>query len=222
MALSESLVFGLLLADILQSSIAIRSPPAPYWPVPSPAKALSPPRQLSKSANWRNLGNNQSAGLSPNVRPLPLPPPSIHHSSRRSACAGDPATPAALVRVHVRRSGRPEHRRRQHVNPRSLVQSCSFAFTNFVTSPSSPSPSSTSAPHDRSFGSVPPSPSPTSPLAAYRGRRAPTGRASFSFLASPCSFFFFRNSGALLYVGGLDGSLLARLTQGGSDSDAEE
>jgi hypothetical protein len=71
-------------------------------------------------------------------------------------------------------------------DPRGLAQSYSLAFTNFLASPSSPSPSSSSAPHDRSFGSLPPSPSPTSPLAAYRGRRAPIGRASFLY----CSNFF--------------------------------
>jgi hypothetical protein len=81
-ALSELLVFGLLLANILQSSIAIRSPPAPYPPVPSPAKALSPPRQSTTTANWRSLGN-KSAGLSPKVSLLPPSlPPAFHHGSR--------------------------------------------------------------------------------------------------------------------------------------------
>jgi hypothetical protein len=86
---SELLVFGLLLANILQSSIAIRSPPAPYPPVPSPAKALSPPRQPSTTANWRSLGN-KSAGLSPKVRLALLPLITAHmdpHTSRRPRSA---------------------------------------------------------------------------------------------------------------------------------------
>ncbi|KAN0135984.1 hypothetical protein V8E53_006145 [Lactarius tabidus] len=172
-AIAELLVFGLLLANILQSSIAIRSPPAPYPPVPSPAKALSPPRQPSTTANWRSLGN-KSAGLSPKTTPQRQLPFSV------STSVGGASTGAGSAS-----------------DPRGLAQSYSLAFTNFLASPSSPSPSSTSTPLDRSFGSLPPSPSPVSPLAAYRGRRAPTGR-------------------------GLDGSLLARLAQGDSDSDAEE
>ena len=76
-------------------------------------------------------------------------------------------------------------------DPRGLAQSYSLAFTNFLASPTSPSQSSPSAPHDRSFGSLPPSPSPISPLAAYRGRRAPTGRASFFLLSDFFVLFFF-------------------------------
>ncbi|KAH8997111.1 hypothetical protein EDB86DRAFT_2915359 [Lactarius hatsudake] len=58
---SELAVFGILLANILQASVAIRSPPAPHPPILSPSKALSPPRQPTTTPNWRS-------GLSPNVR----------------------------------------------------------------------------------------------------------------------------------------------------------
>jgi len=168
-AFAELAVFGLLLINILQASIALRSPPAPYPPVPSPAKALSPPRQPTTTVNWRSL-SSKSGGLSPNRQLAFSGSTSVGGASTGPGSASD---------------------------PRGLAQSYSLAFSNFLASPSSPSPSSQSAPHDRSFGSLPPSPSPTSPLAAYRGRRAPTGR-------------------------GLDGSLLARLAQGDSDSDADE
>ena len=181
---SELIVFGLLLANILQASFAIRSPPAPYPPVPSPAKAISPPRQPSATANWRSLGN-KSAGLSPKVRPPPLIP-CFHHSSRGSA--REQTTPQRQLPFSASTSvGGSSTGAGSASDPRGLAQSYSLAFTNFLGSPSSPSPSSSSAPHDRSFGSLPPSPSPTSPLAAYRGRRAPTGRALFFF----ASFFFF-------------------------------
>ncbi|KAH9169089.1 hypothetical protein EDB89DRAFT_1506555 [Lactarius sanguifluus] len=164
-AVAELAIFGILLANILQASIAIRSPPAPHPPILSPSKALSPPRQPTTTPNWRS-------GLSPNTTPqrqLPF-----------SASVGGSSTGAGSAS-----------------DPRGLAQSYSLAFSNFLVSPSSPLPSSSPAPHDRSFGSLPPSPSPSSPLAAYRGRRAPTGR-------------------------GLDGSLLARLAQGDSDSDIGE
>lgn len=61
-------------------------------------------------------------------------------------------------------------------DPRGLAQSYKLAFTNHpISSPDISIGSSTGS------SSLPPSPSPaqaTSPLAAYRGRRAPTGRAS--------------------------------------------
>ena len=104
-------------------------------------------------------------------------------------------------------------------DPRGLAQSYVLAFNS-----SSPDVSFGS-----SMGSLPSSPSPaqaTSPLAAYRGRRAPTGRALyFPFV------FFFHNKRFMIYIfhisgffviGALDGSLLARLAQGDSDSDADE
>jgi len=63
---SELAVFGMLLANILQASVALRSPPAPYPPVPSPAKALSPPRQPSSTttANWRSNSTGLASALS--------------------------------------------------------------------------------------------------------------------------------------------------------------
>jgi hypothetical protein len=72
----ELFLFGILLANILQSSIAIRSPPAPYPPLPSPSKTLSPsssPRSkggpqhhlTATPPNWRS---KKSGALSPNVR----------------------------------------------------------------------------------------------------------------------------------------------------------
>ncbi|KAI9459732.1 hypothetical protein BJY52DRAFT_358061 [Lactarius psammicola] len=176
-AIAELAVFGILLANILQASVAIRSPPAPHPPIPSPAKALSPPRQSTTTTtpNWRSLGlGSKNGGLSPNTTPQRQLPFSA------STSVGGPSTGAGSAS-----------------DPRGLAQSYSLAFSNFLASPSSLSPSSSPAAHDRSFGSLPPSPSPVSPLAAYRGRRAPTGR-------------------------GLDGSLLARLAQGDSDSDADE
>jgi hypothetical protein len=106
-------------------------------------------------------------------------------------------------------------------DPRGLAQSYVLAFN-------SPSPDVSLS---SSVGSLPSSPSPaqaTSPLAAYRGRRAATGRTSLlalGFLPGLIIDLF-------LYVilisfwsaaiGALDGSLLARLTQGDSDSDADE
>jgi len=177
-AIAELVIFGLLLANILQATIAIRSPPAPYPPVASPAKSFSPPPRLPPvRANRHSLGNNKSnAGLSPKMTPQRQLP----FSASTTSVGGTSTTGAGSAS-----------------DPRGLAQSYSLAFTNFLASPSSPSPSSSSTPHDRSFGSLPPSPSPTSPLAAYRGRRAPIGR-------------------------GLDGSLLARLAQGDSDSDVDE
>ena len=74
-------------------------------------------------------------------------------------------------------------------DPRGLAQSYKLAFANLPT----PSP-------DLSIGSstgsssLPPSPSPaqaTSPLAAYRGRRAPTGRVSLLLLCKNFSNFHF-------------------------------
>src|SRR6266849_1660495 len=67
---AELSVFCLLLANIFQATIAIRSPPAPYPPLPSPSKSLSP---RSKGATmtppaWRG----KSGGLSPKVRLTPL------------------------------------------------------------------------------------------------------------------------------------------------------
>ena len=70
----ELSIFCLLLANILQATIAIRSPPAPYPPLSSPAKSRSPatsPRpkdgqqhRTMTPPTWRG----KSGGLSPNVR----------------------------------------------------------------------------------------------------------------------------------------------------------
>ena len=206
--LSELLVFGLLLANILQSSIAIRSPPAPYPPVSSPAKAISPPRQQSTSANWRILGNNnKSAGLSPKVRLLPHFLPSFHHSS---STQHEQTTPQRQLPFSASVGGPTG----SASDPRGLAQSYSLAYTNFLTSPTSPSPSSPSAPLDRSFGSLPPSPSPTSPLAAYRGRRAPTGRASFFLFSGLLVLFFFWNSDADAWLDGMQEDWTGRCWRG--------
>ena len=170
----------MLLANIFQASIAIRSPPAPCPPVCSPSKSLSPPRQPTATMNWRSLGI-KSCGLSPNVRP---PFPSLHNSqltwdntrracvSRRrpSASCPSPAQPpwgAGRVRVQAARRTR--------------------GASRSPTRSRSPTSSRPRRPRPRRL--LPPSSSPTSPLAAYRGRRAPTGRAS-SFITSSCSYFF--------------------------------
>jgi hypothetical protein len=74
---AELSVFCLLLANILQATIAIRSPPAPYPPLPSPSKSLSPRskggqqqqhRATMTPLTWRG----KSGGLSPKVRLTPL------------------------------------------------------------------------------------------------------------------------------------------------------
>jgi hypothetical protein len=115
LSFSELVVFGLLLANILQATIAIRDPPTPYPPLPSLTKALSPPRQQpSAKANRRSLGGNKSAGLSPKVRNPPTLPFFSNPRSQRNT--DDPAAPAALLRVHLwQRHER--HRRRQRVGP---------------------------------------------------------------------------------------------------------
>lgn len=73
-------------------------------------------------------------------------------------------------------------------DPRGLAQSYKLTFANHhTTSPDISISSSTGS------GSLPPSPSPaqaTSPLAAYRGRRAPTGRASLYLLLILINRFF--------------------------------
>jgi len=104
-------------------------------------------------------------------------------------------------------------------DPRGLAQSYALAFNG-----SSPDVSFGS-----SVGSLPSSPSPahaTSPLAAYRGRRAPTGRASHFpldfFHNKRFIFYLFKFILGFFVIGALDGSLLARLAQGDSDSDADE
>ena len=74
---AELSVFCLLLANIFQATIAIRSPPAPYPPLPSPSKSLSPHskggqqqqhRATMSPPTWRG----KSGGLSPKVRLTPL------------------------------------------------------------------------------------------------------------------------------------------------------
>ena len=120
----------MLLANILQASIAIRSPPAPYPPVSSPSKSLSPSRQPTATTNWRGLGS-KSCGLSPNVRP---PFPSRHNSqltwdntrrarvSRRrpSASCPSPAQPPwAAGRIRVQAAGRTRGASRSPTRSRS-------------------------------------------------------------------------------------------------------
>ena len=106
-------------------------------------------------------------------------------------------------------------------DPRGLAQSYVLAFN-------SPSPDVSLG---SSVGSLPSSPSPTqatSPLAAYRGRRAATGRTSLwslAWLSARINHLFIYVILILFWsaaIGALDGSLLARLTQGDSDSDADE
>ncbi|KAI0290577.1 hypothetical protein BC826DRAFT_1026106, partial [Russula brevipes] len=169
-AIAELSLLCLLLANLLQAAIAIRSPPAPYPPLPSPSKPLSPASRArskdhktgSTPPSWRS----KPGVLSPNTTP------------QRQLAFSTSAGPGSVGTGPGSAS-----------DPRGLAQSYKLAFT-------SPSPDLFLG---SSTGSLPPSPSPSqaaSPLAAYRGRRAPTGRA-------------------------LDGSLLARLAQGDSDSDAD-
>jgi hypothetical protein len=167
---AELFLFCLLLANILQATIAIRSPPAPYPPLPSPSKALSPTApSRSKEGQQRTTTTmtpptwrGKSGGLSPNITPqrqLAFSTTTPAGSSNRvSAGAGGSASVGSAS------------------DPRGLAQSYKLAFTNLPTSsPDISIGSSTGS------NSLPPSPSPaqaTSPLAAYRGRRAPTGRSS--------------------------------------------
>ncbi|KAI0277480.1 hypothetical protein BGY98DRAFT_619211 [Russula aff. rugulosa BPL654] len=178
-AIAELFVSCLLLANIFQSTIAIRSPPAPYPPLPSPSKSLSPrskggqqqPRALMTPPTWRG----KSGGLSPKITPQRQ----LAFSTTTPAGSNNPVSASAGSAS----------------DPRGLAQSYKLTFANHHSSPPDISISSSTG-----SSSLPPSPSPaqaTSPLAAYRGRRAPTGRA-------------------------LDGSLLARLAQVDSDSDADE
>lgn len=104
-------------------SRSARSPPEPYPPIPSPARALSLPRQQSAMVYWRSLGR-ESSGLSPKVC-ITL------HSYHR---IDDPAAPAVLLCVHL--CAWHEHRHRQHVGPtRSRAQSYLCSCTNFLASP---------------------------------------------------------------------------------------
>lgn len=175
LAIAELSVFCLLLANIFQATIAIRSPPAPYPPLPSPSKSLSPhskggQQQQHRATMTPPTWRGKSGGLSPKTTP-------------QRQLAFSTTNPAGSTSA----GGASD--------PRGLAQSYKLTFTNHhASSPDISISSSTGS------SSLPPSPSPaqaTSPLAAYRGRRAPTGRA-------------------------LDGSLLARLAQGDSDSDADE
>jgi hypothetical protein len=74
---AELSVFCLLLANIFQATIAIRSPPAPYPPLPSPSKALSPhskggQQQQHRATMTPTTWRGKSGGLSPKVRLIPL------------------------------------------------------------------------------------------------------------------------------------------------------
>jgi hypothetical protein len=67
---AELSVFCLLLANILQATIAIRSPPAPYPPLLSPSKGgqQQQHRATMTPPTWRG----KSGGLSPKVRLTPF------------------------------------------------------------------------------------------------------------------------------------------------------
>ncbi|KAF8489980.1 hypothetical protein F5888DRAFT_1808409 [Russula emetica] len=163
-----------LLTQDHDATIAIRSPPAPYPSFPSPSKSLSPHSKGGQQQQHRTTmtppaWRGKSGGLSPKTTP-------------QRQLAFSTTTPAGSNSA----GGASD--------PRGLAQSYKLTFANHHTSSPDISISSSTG-----SSSLPPSPSPaqaTSPLAAYRGRRAPTGRA-------------------------LDGSLLARLAQGDSDSDAD-
>jgi len=183
LAIVELSLFCLLLINIFQSAIAIRSPPAPYPPIPSPSKPLSPAARSKEPPTWRSskrgLGSgSSSSALSPNTTPQRQ----LAFSTSAGVGVGVGSS-SSSGGVGAGGGGASD--------PRSLAQSYSLTFT--ATPPDVSLGSST--------GSLPPTPSPaqaTSPLGAYRGRRAPTGRA-------------------------LDGLLLARLALAqGSDSDADE
>jgi hypothetical protein len=69
----ELSVFCLLLANIFQATIAIRSPPAPYPPLSSPSKSLSPhskggQQQQHRATMTPPTWRGKSGGLSPKVR----------------------------------------------------------------------------------------------------------------------------------------------------------
>ncbi|KAI9507149.1 hypothetical protein F5148DRAFT_1207698 [Russula earlei] len=165
-------LFCLLLVNILQSAFAIRSPPTPYPPLPSPSKRPSPAHHSkgqhehrATPPSWRT--KSAGSGLSPNTTP--------QRQLAFSTSAGGGSIGGASASAG------------SASDPRGLARSYALAFDSPL--------------HDLSLGSstgsLPSSPSPAQaslPLAAYRGRRAPTGRA-------------------------LDGSLLARLAEGDSDSD---
>lgn len=70
---AELSVFCLLLANILQATIAIRSPAAPYPPLTSPSKSLSPrskggQQQQHRATMTPPTWRGKSGGLSPKVR----------------------------------------------------------------------------------------------------------------------------------------------------------
>jgi hypothetical protein len=177
---AELSVFCLLLANIFQATIAIHSPPTPYPPLPSPSKSLSPhskggQQQQHRATMTPTAWLGKSGGLSPKVRLIPLfnactySWSSIHvnmQTTPQRQLAFSTTTPAGSNSA----GGASD--------PRGLAQSYKLTFANHhISSPDISISSSTGS------SSLPPSPSPaqaTSPLAAYRGRRAPTGRASLA------------------------------------------
>ena len=186
-ARAELSVCCLLLANIFQAIIAIRSPPAPYPPLPSPSKSLSPrskggqQQQQHRATMTPPTWRGKSGGLSPKVRLTPFfnaHCTRIHGTSFSRAhiqitpqrqLAFSTTTPAGSSSPMSAGAGGAS-------DPRGLAQSYTLTFANHHTSPPDISISSSTG-----SSSLPPSPSPaqaTSPLAAYRGRRAPTGRAS--------------------------------------------
>ena len=182
---AELFVFCLLLANMFQATIAIRSPPAPYSPLQSPSKSLSPRSKGGQQQQHRAkltppAWRGKSGGLSPKVRLIP----SLHihvfmviytranmQTTPQRQLAFSTTTPAGSSNPLSASAGAGGAS-----DPRGLAQSYKLTFPNHHTSPPDISISSSTG-----SSSLPPSPSPahaTSPLAAYRGRRAPTGRAS--------------------------------------------
>ncbi|THH18934.1 hypothetical protein EW146_g2158 [Bondarzewia mesenterica] len=188
-SLTEFCAFCVLMLNILQASYAIHSPRKPYAPTPSPAK----------------------------------PPPSFLKSPR-----GGPATPSKRSKLHGLSPSTTPQRQKPFTpsssytpsDPLNLAQSYSLSF-------STPSPDSSFA----SSVSLPPSPS---PLAAYRGRQGiAVGRELFSsspildphesslacrraracFLLPSDMLCRLETDERVLFIGPLDASLLARLSQ---------
>ena len=189
----------------------IRSPPAlhPPVPFPSPAKALSPPRQWMATANWRSLCCT-SDGIFGKVR-FPFPP-SFHSSSHGSA--HEQSIPNQLPFPASTSADGPSTGADSASDLCGQAQSHSLIFANYLASLTSSSPSSSSVTHGRPFDSLPPPPLP-SRLAAYRGRRDPTHLCHFF------ACFGFRTP--MPRHGRLGGRRsLARLVRGDPDSDVDK
>ncbi|KAI0311790.1 hypothetical protein OF83DRAFT_1177234 [Amylostereum chailletii] len=117
----EVFIFSALLANILQSLIAIQSPPKSNPPPPSPATRFAPRQPATPTPSWRRAPN----GLSPNTTPqrqkpfspaasasdprglaksysLSFPPPSpdasFNSSASLSMSSPSPSSPLAAYR----------------------------------------------------------------------------------------------------------------------------